>query len=198
MSMTLQELITAVRDEVQDYNKERWSDETITRYLNDGQLDLVQFSRALNVWQVSVDTNTSNVAKPPDLLVPKYAHFEINSNRFVIDIRHGMVPDADTGFPEALYIIGSYFYIYPIPTNSGTLYLTGVSRPTQMVSLEDTPSIEDADNLLIAYAAWMCMLSDGDPLAAVKKDYYEQKRTEWLVLDALKHPTPTIIERREW
>lgn len=193
---TLQELIQLVRDEVQDPNKERWSDTVITKYLNDGQLSLAQFSRALTVWQIPVDAHITDLPRPTDLLIPKYAHFEVNSNRFLVDIKHGMVPDKSSGFPEALYIISSSFYLYPVPTTSGTLYLTGVARPAEMVNPTDIPSVEDADSLLVVYAAWMCLLSDGDPNASSKGVYYREKRAEWLVLDALKYPTPTFVERR--
>lgn len=193
-------MIAAVRDEVQDPNALRWSDATITRYLNNAQLDLAQISKKLNMWSVSVAAGATYVMKPTDLLFPKAFWFEISSWRYPLDIKYGVPPEATTvtGDPVEVYPMGNYLYFYPVPQQAGTLYVSGVPRPTPMVNNTDTPSVEDADDLLIAYAAWMCYLADGDPLASVKENWYRQKKLEWSILDAQKNPMPDRIERSWW
>lgn len=198
--MQLSDLIAAVRDEVQDPSKYRWSDATITRYLNDAQLDLIQISRKLQVWQSNVSAGSQYIEKPTDLLLPKRMWFQVSDFRYPLEIKYGMPPESVivTGDPRHVYLIGTYIYLYPVVQQSGTLYIEGVQRPINMSATTDIPTVEDADNLLIAYAAWMCLSSDGDPLAAVKQQYYQQKKMEWSILDAQKYPLPDRIERNWW
>jgi hypothetical protein len=196
----LSELISAVRDEVQDPNAVRWSDATITRYLNDAQMDLAQVSKKLNLWTLTVVAGQQSIAKPSDLLVPKSLWMEISTWRYPLDIKYGVPPESTvvTGDPVEAYFMGNSLYFYPIPQQTGTLYISGTQRPTAMVNPTDTPTIEDADSLLIAYAAWMCFLSDGDPAAAIKEAWYNQKKLEWSILDAQKNPMPDRIDRTWW
>ncbi len=198
--MQLSELISAVRDEVQDPNASRWSDSTITRYLNDAQLDLARISRKLTMWRVDVSVNDTYVLFPDDLLIPKTLWFEMRNWRYPLDIKYGVPPESSavTGAPAEAYIIGEHIYFYPTVNCDGYLYIAGTARPTQMSAPTDTPSVIDADNLLIAYASWMCLLSDGDPLAAVKKDWYDRLRTEWGIMDAQRNPMPDRIEHSIW
>ncbi len=199
MDMTLRQLITAVRDEVHDPYGYRWSDETIKRYLNDGQLDLIKDSRRLHIWEYAVDAGVSQVNRPIDLLVPKYAYFDLyNGERVQLHFSHDYPASQDVGVPEKICVIGDMYYLYPVPSVGGQLALLGVKRPIPMETDDDVPSVEDADSLLVAYAAWQCYLSDNDPMASVMWDYYNQRRGEWMVLDAMKNPTTTVIERNWW
>lgn len=198
--MLLSDLIAAVRDEVQDQGAVRWSDNTIIRYLNDAQLDLAQMSRQLTMWSVEAPSGTLSIPKPTDILIPKAFWFEVSTWRYPLDIRYGTPPESEvvTGDPVAVYLMGSYIFFYPVVQQRGTLYISGTPRPRYMYSPTDVPDVEDADSLLVAYAVWMCLLSDGDPLAATKEAWYRQKKLEWSILDAQKHPMPDRIERNWW
>lgn len=198
--MQLSELIAAVRDELQDTATKRWSDSTITRYLNDGQLDLAKISKQLNLWQNSVDAGTTSIILPTDLLIPKAFWFEIGSWRYPLDIKYGFPPESSTvmGDPLEVYLMGSYVYFYPTIRQNGTMYVLGIMRPTPMSATTDTPSITDADDVLILYAVWKCLSSDGDPDAARRGADYSQAKLEWSLLDAQKNPMPDRIERSWW
>lgn len=199
--MQLSELIAAVRDEVLDQQNLRWSDSTITRYLNDAQLDLAKVSRQLSMWQSSVDAGTDYTLLPPDLLIPKELWFEVGLRRYQLNMKHGFPPEPPSvrGYPVDAYIMGSYVYFYPVPQQSGTFYVLGVKRPTPMSAPTDTPELQDVDSLLITYAAWMCLLSDGNQSeASAKEALYNQMKAEWSVLDAQKNPLPNKIDRNWW
>ena len=199
MVMTLKQLIEAVRDEVHDPYGYRWSNETITRYLNDGQVDLLKDSRVLSLWEYNVAPNDVSVERSADLLVPKYAYFDLyNGERFPLYFTNDFPSSDDVGVPEKLCIVGTQYYFFPVPYTNGKLRLLGVRRPSVMVGDADTPEVEDADSLLVAYATWQCYLADSDPMAQVIGDYYNRRKAEWLVLDAMKNPTPNRIERNWW
>ncbi|BCV23299.1 hypothetical protein [Gelria sp. Kuro-4] len=198
--MQLSELIQAVRDEVQDQAAQRWSDATIIRYLNDAQLDLAQVSKQLTSWTTQVQAGAVYAPRPPDLLIPKAFWFEIGTWRYPLEMKYGLPPENQVvqGDPEAVHLVGDYMYFYPVVQQPGTLYISGTMRPTPMALNTDVPSIQDADSLLITYAAWMCFLSDGDPIASTKESWYRQRKLEWAILDAQKHPMPDRIERNWW
>lgn len=190
--MQLSELIAAVRDEVQDQGMQRWADSTIIRYLNDAQLDLAQLSKKLTLWSVPVEGQTPFILRPVDLLIPKELWFEVGTNRWPLEIKYGTPPEASErrGDPMSAYLIGNHVYFYPTPSREGTCHISGTKRPDTLSLDIDVPEVEDADSLLIAYAVWMCFLSDGDPLAGLKEAWYIQRKLEWAILDAQKHPMP--------
>ena len=196
--MQLSALIAAVRDEVQDPGALRWSDATITRYLNDAQMDLAKDSKQLTIWTASVASGATTIAAPSDMLLPRYLWFEVGNSRVPIALRYGFPPEPATvtGDPIAMFVVGTYFYPYPVPGRAGTLYVGGVARPTTLSLSTDVPSIADADNLLIDYAVLECLLSDGDPLAGPKQQRYDRKRMEWLMLEAQKNPFPDQVDVR--
>lgn len=198
MVRTLAQLIAEVRDAVHDPYGYRWSDEAIKRYLNDAQVDLKKDSRELFTWQFNIGAGTVQIDRPADLLIPKYAYFETGVERIPLRFTHEYPPSHVTGSPEKICVIGNVYYFYPVPSPGGRLILLGVRRPDPMENADDTPSVEDADTALVAYAVWQCFLASGDPMASVMQSYYAQLRTQWLVLDAMKNPTTTVIEREWW
>lgn len=198
--MTLSELISAVRDEVRDPSALRFSDAAITRYLNDGLLELARVSKRVEVWQSSVAAGTAAVTMPTDLLFLRMAAWESGGSKHGLDIKYGMprTQPNETGEPEAVWVVSGQIVLEPVPSSSGTLYLAGVPRPPKLVNTTDTTPLEDADSAIIAYAAWRCLLADGDPMAGAQKQAWQELRDAWLVADAQRNPMQTVLERRPW
>lgn len=196
--MQLSELIAAVRDDVQDPGAARWTDTTITRYLNEAQLKLAQVSRQLHPWNQLLPAGTVFIALPADLLIIKNIYFEQASARYEGNLKFGLPPESAQvqGNPIDVYIVGgNTAYYYPVVSQDTTQIIAGIQRPAPMQADTDVPSIIDADDVLITYADYKCFLNDGDPMASAKKQIYEQERAEWSILDSLKNPMPTQIER---
>lgn len=196
--MQLSELISAVRDDVQDPGSARFTDAAITRHLNSGQLKIAMVSQKFNAWTTTIPAGTVSAALPADLLIPKTIKLEVGSgNRYEPKIQKGLPPESSQvmGSPTHVYINGNTAFYYPVPGQDMTQIISGIKRPTPMVNSTDTPDVDDADDILIAYASYMCFLSDGDPLVQLKQQIYERERQEWSILDALKYPLPTQIER---
>lgn len=199
--MTLQELIRAVREEVRDLGAQRWSDSTITRYLNDGLLELARVSHAMQVWEVNVSAGTVSVPLPADLLFLREAAWKTQSEKYGLDIRYGVprTQPNETGFPQAIYVVDPATVVFdPTPDTSGVFVVGGIPRPARLVNLTDSPAFVDCDSALIAYACWRCLLSDGDPLAAQRREEWETLKSAWLVADAQRNPMQTVLERRPW
>ena len=200
MALTLSQLVSAVREEARDPSSVRWSDVTITRYLNDGQRELAQLSRKLNVWESSVAANTQSVAMPADMLFLREAAWQQINQKWGLDIRYGtprVEPD-EKGDPLYVYVVGGVLVLVPIPWTAGTLILAGTPKPVDMANATDTPSLEDCDSALIAYATYRCLLADGDPMAAARKQEWEELKNAWVIADAQRNPMPKVLRRREW
>lgn len=193
--MELWELIEEVRTEINDEASELWHDKQVTRYLNDAQRDLVQFSKELSRLTVAVSASAETVPRPAALLLIKEMYYEVGDRRYPLEVHYGIADEIVTSsIPQDIYIVGSDFYLVPIPSQAGNLVIIGVSRPTAMSESTDEPTIADADSLLITYAAWKCMLVDGNRRAQSYADLYQQQRMEWSVLDAQKNPMPSRIK----
>ncbi len=198
--MTLSELISAVQEEARDPSELRWSKTTITRYLNDGQLQMARLSKKISVWEASVAANVASVTLPSDVLFVRQAAWRSQTEKYGLDIRYGMprTQPSETGAPVSIWVVSGQAVLEPTPDAAGTLVLAGIPRPVSMVNTTDVSSLEDADSALIAYATYRCLLSDGDPTAAARKQEWEELRNAWLIADAQRNPMQTVLERRPW
>lgn len=198
---TLQELIARVRDNVYDPDGRRWSDATITAYLNEALANLKAFSYALVPFTVNVPANTGTVQRPSGLLAPNRAYFRIDTEQWELGVHSGIPEETEyvTGFPEDLYLAGNTMYLRPVPARDGTLTVVGTAKPAPLVNPTDTPSYEDVDQLLVAYATWWLWYTDGNIAEAERwRDIYLTLRTEWAVLDAQRNPSTNSISREWW
>jgi len=198
---TLKELIARVRDNVYDPDGRRWSDTTITAYLNEALNNLKPFSYSLVPFTVDVPANTSSVQRPSGLLAPNRAYFRIGTEQWELGVHSGIPEETEhvTGFPKDLYLAGSTMYLRPVPSQNGVLTVVGTARPTPLVNPEDVPSYEDVDQLLVAYATWWLWYTDGNLVEAERwREIYLSLRTEWAVLDAQRNPSTNQISREWW
>lgn len=203
--MNLSELRSAVRDNVQDPNALRWSDSVITSHLNTAQSKLAQMGSGVDAWMISVTaspppgdpTFVDGITRPPQLLAPTKILFRVGEDQWQLDMSHGIPEDPATvtGYPQTAYFAAGTIYLRPYPSVDGVLVVSGTSRVTPMSTNTDIPTLEDADDILIAYATWMCLASDGDPASRLWYDIYQEKRQEWAVLEAQKNPTNNRILR---
>lgn len=198
--MKLWELIDQVRLEIGDEDGLLLHDSQITRYLNQGQRDLSQFSREVTSWSTTVGPDfTGPFSRPLDLLVLKSAYFDVGSIRHPLDVKYGIPEILDSGgIPFDLYIAGKLMYLVPTPTQQGSLVIEGVFRPEDMQDSDDTPGLADADRALVAYACWKCLSVLRDGRASIARDEYLNARAEWSILNAQQNPMPTTIHERDW
>ncbi len=204
----LSDLLSRVRDNTQDWLSQRWSDTVITQHLNDCQRKLSQLSYGITAWQVSVTSSpppgdptfVDGVTRPPQLLTPHKVYFQIGMNQWELNLSHGVPIDTAymTGLPDTAYFAAGTIYLRPYPSQNGTLIVSGTQRTTDMSVSTDVPTLEDADDVMVSYATWMCLASDGDPTATFWERIYQDKRQEWAVLEAQKHPTANRIAREWW
>lgn len=201
--MTLAEMIREVRDMVGDEG-ELFSDALITRYLNDAQRELAELARVLTVWQVAVPGGAVSAARPSGLARPKEAYWERGQYRWRLCIRYGLPPEHSsvTGDPEEVYVVGSQLYLYPAPSQDGTLVLAGVAEATPLVSSSQEPELAGAERAMVAYAVWKLLAAtEGTGAANVRAAYedYLRLRNEWSILEAQRHPPAETIRRAdEW
>jgi len=205
---TLKDLIKQVRDNLQDYTAAYVSDTMITNYLNEAQVKLSQVSFGVDSFPVSVTAGTDYVSRPASLLAPQKAYFRVQDSQWELDISHGLPEDTEvySGYPDTAYFAGSKIYLRPVPGSDGTLTIAGTSRPAGMTAQTDTPSFQDADDILAAYATWKGYAliyagkKDRDSFNLMQEwnQTYTRMRQEWGVLDAQKNPSTSRVQREWW
>lgn len=197
MAFTLAQLISQVRENLQDPAGSQWSDSVITQQLNDAQRAIAPMAFLVTSWSANVSAGTASVARPTDLLIPHKVYFQCGDDQWELIRRHGIPEDpvTITGDPDTAYFASGNIYIRPVPQQDGTIIISGNVRPPDLVNTTDTSVLEDAEPALVAYATWVCLASTGDPAALMWKEIYEQRRTEWAILDASKNPQRSRIDR---
>ncbi len=197
MMATLAELVQRVKDLLDDG---ALTDQVLIAYLNDAQLELAQVSRERTVWDVAVAAGAVSVDRPTGALVLQEVYFDYSSTREELEFRGGYPPEPtdDTGIPERVYVLGGKLYFYPVPSVDGTLHVVGISRPTDMANFGDTPSVQDADSVLVAYAAWMTALATGDQRASSLERLYQQRRVEWMARSSAANPLARHMVQEDW
>jgi len=199
--MTLQELIREVRDLIGDEG-DLYSDLVITRQLNNAQRELVEVARTLSVFTVPVTAKQASVTRPKDLMAPKEFYWQELSakTRWRLIMRYGYPPEHpdNAADPEEVYVVGNDFYLCPTPIRDGELIIVGVPEVPDMVNLTDTPVLQGAERVMVAYAVWKLLASTEGAGAvnvrAAAQDYL-RLRTEWSIAEALRNP-PTEFFRR--
>ncbi len=198
MALELSTMISNVRDNVQDPNALRWSDTLITQYLNDGQRKLAPNAFTLRRWVIPISRGLDSAFRPVDLLAPQELFFNIGDDQWPLTLRHGIPEDPVTiqGDPTAVYIVAANIYLRPVPTAAGNLIISGNARPSDMADSSDTPSLEDSEDAIVAYATYRCYVSDSDPVnSGLWQQIWKQERLEWVIQDAQKNPQRSRIER---
>ncbi len=198
--MTLQELVSAVRENLQDPAGTRWTDQLITRYLNEAQKMLAPFSYSLTYWETAFAAGQDEVGRPADLLVPNRVTFRVDNDEWEL-VRQRRMPDTPAtlqGSPSTVYFLSDSIHLRPVPSRAGTLRVSGTQRPPDLVYSSDEPSMVDAEPVLIAYATWVCLAADVDPAAQIWRDLFEQRRREWMIFDSMRNPQSSEIRSSWW
>jgi hypothetical protein len=120
--------------------------------------------------------------------------------RWRLIMRYGYPPEHsdNAADPEEVYVVGNDFYLCPTPIRDGELIIVGVPEVPDMVNLTDTPVLQGAERVMVAYAVWKLLASTEGAGAlnvrAAAQDYL-RLRTEWSIAEALRNP-PTEFFRR--
>jgi hypothetical protein len=153
----------------------------IDSYFNDGQRDLAKDSK--KIVKASVTVADDNFTIPSNCLILKAVAYNGGE---LLPYPGEVLPTIYSGTPSHYMQFGSTVYVMDKAT--GTYTITYIPRPIDMVNDTDTPSLEDADEALIAYATWQFYQNDGNINdAAYWRSVYLEKKADWLDLDAKRN-----------
>ena len=169
--MTLQEIIKAVRDELLEPTPGFWSDEEITRLINEANNELTEKAKVEAApYTFTTTANTSNYSLPSDLYQIKL--IKINDNKIYpasIDVLNSSV----IGFPIYYVVFNNQLYFYPIPDDTYTVRLYYYKKANQLVNTTDVPVLPERYHYLLKlYAISQAKRKADDPAYIVYYNDY--------------------------
>lgn len=169
--MTLQEIIKAVRDELLEPTPGFWSDEEITRWINEANNELTEKAKVEAApYTFTTTANTSNYSLPSDLYQIKL--IKINDNKIYpasIDVLNSSV----IGFPIYYVVFNNQLYFYPIPDDTYTVRLYYYKKANQLVNTTDVPVLPERYHYLLKlYAISQAKRKADDPAYIVYYNDY--------------------------
>lgn len=190
MPMTLGELKAEVLSTVgSDYIADA------IRHLNKGLLELSSNSQVLTRATVSVADGSFEI--PDDCLVVKDVFYEgIPLARYYGNV----LPDDAKGTPFYWTKDNDNIKLYPIPEGTVSVKLAYIKRETKMESEEDTHTLEDADEFLIAYAKWKVLIDTrgvSDEALYWRQEAEKEKET-WKKLNFSQNHKPRKVRVGRW
>lgn len=162
MSITGSFIMSDVRSEIIEPNATFFSDARMLFLINRAQNDYVRRTRVLQSFAFTSTVQGQNAYPlPADWLGSEKVFFNnvfgnipnwrplnpISLEKLGQENPNFLSTDPTTqGFPSKCYVIGKTLYIFPTPMQSGSndLFLFYESKPTQLLTLNDTLSIDDS------------------------------------------------------
>lgn len=168
----------------------------ITRHINKALLDLVKESTRTTRQSV-VTAFDGKADLPPDCLLVKNVYY----NGYELRRYHNNDLPNITGTAKYWVKDGDKIALIPNPGIGKTAQVAYTARPALLVNPDDTPSISDADDYLIAYATWKTRV---ESLGAVDDttNYWREialhEYREWIDLDKKQESRPHRVIYRPW
>lgn len=169
--MTLQEIIKAVRNELLEPTPGFWSDEEITRWINEANNELTEKAKVEAApYTFTTTANTSNYSLPSDLYQIKL--IKINDNKIYpasVDVLNSSV----IGFPIYYVVFNNQLYFYPIPDDTYTVRLYYYKKANQLVNTTDVPVLPERYHYLLKlYAISQAKRKADDPAYTIYYNDY--------------------------
>lgn len=154
-------LITRVRDIIEDSGGTFITDAEITRYLNEGMLDLAARLRLLQA-ESSGTTSGSSISLPADFVAAISLRLGTDDVEFVDDDTFWMSSDDGTTPVRTLgRVFNDTIELYPTPSTGTAYKLRYSKKPTALATGTDTPALpEELHRKLVFYAASLVRLKE--------------------------------------
>jgi hypothetical protein len=196
---SLTNYLLQTRDRLDEATARKWSDDQLTRFINEGARDIARKTECLfDTEDVVITAGTAEVVGPTDCVRVYRIQYTRDGESMVYplefrdlnamdgvwwtqqDISQSSSPAYFTlwGYPPTLSI-----RVYPIPATAGSLKVFYYALPNVLTT--DNPSIplnlpEGWENLVVSFAEYTAMRNDADPRWQEAKGLYEADLTSML------------------
>ena len=168
MATSLQNLIASIRTNIEEPTAGYWSDDTLTRYINQAirhinrkTLYLIDAEPAT----ITTSSGTRSYDLPAGCPSAERIAYLCTSEGVPIPpvglatMRDGNVDlvDGTSSAPSYWYKSGMQIAFYPIPSSSQTIYCWFLKTPAALADAEDTtPFPDEYDDIVEYMVTWMC------------------------------------------
>ena len=198
MAETLGQLIEAVREQLAEATGEQWDDDMLTRWINDGAMDIARKAEVLQDREdVDCSDGVAEYTLPTDVLRVHRVEFYFDSDtstKYPLEYRDFQNMDSVWytnqssegtpgyytlwGFPPSLKIV-----LFPVPSADGTAKVFYYRIPTRRYGTADAIELpEGYHDLLVHYAEYRALRRDRDPRWQEAKALYDEGLSDMLEL----------------
>jgi len=200
------EIITRVRDMLNEATATQWSDTQLRRWMNDGAKHIARETHFAETNQdIDVAADAQSVAAPTNVLMIQHVYWIPDSDTDHIvplvpkhyeqmDALWGSWQNQTTGEPVAFAPRGVSpslrIYMYPTPDEAGTLRVFHTAIPTDIATDTSadatTSTVPDGwVDLLVDYVEYRALRRDRDPRWQEAKQLFDEKLEDMAQYDTL-------------
>lgn len=208
---TLTDALLAVRSRLDEASAVYWSEEELTRWLNEGCRDIARRTEALRDQDSVTVTVPATVYYnlPTDVIRVHRVEYTMTGSNQIYRLQPINVPTADSigwmnqdteGIPEYFFTWGfsgggnPNLYIYPKPAQAGELTIWYYRLPVAVVAGADELEVPSGwEDVVYEYCEYKAKLKDGNQNWQIAKQEYESKLEDMYNLTRDLHDSPTHI-----
>ncbi len=186
---TLAQMVTDVRNILEEPVPARWTDAKLKEYLNKCQEDFAVLAERLKTEEVTLDAGDGTLPFPDDFLMMSEMYWMDGDQKREIKPGTTNVPLDDsantspaTG-PTRYYMVNGVFEIRPVQAVDTDIIIVYYEDPDDMVEDDDRPHFNHTQDALIAGAVWMAYRDDNDPREQLWSNNYSIEKQKWLVIE---------------
>lgn len=166
----------------------------IVDILNQGQRQLAVHSNKICVFETTLEGNKDIIALPTDLLKLYSVYWKSPNGMRELSPARGKLP-IDTvvesrAEPINYYVKDGTVIVRPIPGFEGTLSVSYVPKPTEMVNDSDEPDLEGSEEYLVAFTLHRIFIEHGNPLAQVWEVEMTREQVNYIATTDQNYMTP--------
>lgn len=198
MSRTLGQLVTEVRDHVDEATQTYWTDIQLRKWINEGLRDLNRYCETLQKnATITVTTGVQDYSAPTDVIRVSRCEWQPTgqNQKYPLEYRDlnsmdnawGISQAVTQGYPLVFTLIGFppqlTIRLWPIPSTGGQLNLYYWRLPADLATdgTADATTVDVPEgwwDAVVQYAEYMALRKDADPRWKEAFEIYNQKRDE--------------------
>lgn len=214
MARTLDRVRADVRAHLDEATARFWTDAQLNTWINDGLRDIARRTETLQeIAAITAVAGTRAYTMPTDVIRIHRVEFDPGSGQiypleprqfYEMDSIWGTDQNQTRAYPDYFALYGFpptlQLYLYPVPSQGGTLNVFYYRLPTEAVSDTDTVEVPEGWwDVVTLFAEYQALRKDADPRFTDAKAIYEEKIGEMIDITRKWHDQAGLITTgRTW
>lgn len=193
MPVTLEEALAEVRGRLDELTETFWSDTQLKSWINGGCRAIARTSRCLeDIQEIDAEVGTRDYELPSNMIQLHVVEFEVSSTSvYPLELRNRKEMDSIWGTNQLQsqstpsfaavwgFVPNAKIYVYPAPSQEGTLNVWYYRLPTTAAEDEDVLEVPEGwDEAVYLWCEYIALRKDNEPRWQDAKALYEETLAE--------------------